>query len=258
MTRARPAYREWAAGSALSADVACLWTSQLHQLTPPLDDRVLPDACIDIVWDGQDLFVAGPDTGPVLISWRPRGFFVGIRFRPGRARQFLSVPASELLDQRVPLEDVLGSAPAARIAERLSAAQVPDAAARVLEAEVLGVRSANRQPDPLVDAVVGELRAPDGAAGMRPVTVAALSLRLGLSERELLRRCRAGVGYGPKTLDRILRFQRARKLAARMGGVAATAAEAGYSDQAHLTRECRRLSGLTPSDLFKTWATPPR
>jgi AraC-like DNA-binding protein len=53
-------------------------------------------------------------------------------------------------------------------------------------------------------------------------------------------------------LERVLRFQRARRLARDNGSLATVAALAGYADQAHLTREARRLAGRTPSDLFKT------
>jgi AraC-like DNA-binding protein len=60
------------------------------------------------------------------------------------------------------------------------------------------------------------------------------------------------LGYGPKTLERILRFQRFRALAARRPylGLAELAAVAGYADQSHLTRECRRLAGGTPTSLL--------
>jgi hypothetical protein len=67
---------------------------------------VLPDACIDIIWDGASVFVAGPDTGPVPIVPRDSQFFAGLRFLPGRAPGFLGVPASELLDSRVTLADL--------------------------------------------------------------------------------------------------------------------------------------------------------
>jgi transcriptional regulator GlxA family with amidase domain len=96
------------------------------------------------------------------------------------------------------------------------------------------------------------------------VRVSALAHWVGLSERQLLRRCIAALGYGPKTLDRIFRFQRFRALAARRPnlGLARLAAGAGYADQPHLTRECVRLAGETPSvllgrltsDSFKTFA----
>jgi AraC-like DNA-binding protein len=73
-----------------------------------------------------------------------------------------------------------------------------------------------------------------------------------VGERRLHRHCRAAVGYGPKMLERVLRFQRAIRIARATGSLASVAAEAGYADQAHLTRESRRLAGTTPSDLFKT------
>ncbi|MDP8911611.1 MAG: helix-turn-helix domain-containing protein, partial [Actinomycetota bacterium] len=74
---------------------------------------------------------------------------------------------------------------------------------------------------------------------------------LGFSERQLLRRCTAALGYGPKTLDRIVRFQRFRTLATTRAhlGLAELAAEAGYADQPHLTRDCLRLAGETPAAL---------
>ena len=100
-----------------------------------------------------------------------------------------------------------------------------------------------------------------------PHAVSVLSLRLrsdpaaraedvaaevGLSERQFRRRFHAAAGYGPKTLHRVLRFQRfVRQLDASAGtpDLAAVAAEAGYADQAHLTRECNALAGMTPTAL---------
>jgi AraC-like DNA-binding protein len=102
-------------------------------------------------------------------------------------------------------------------------------------------------PDPVVEAVVAELNDVGGAA-----RVSGLAQRLGLSERQLRRRCIDMLGYGPKTLDRILRFQRFRALSAshRDLGLARLAASAGYADQPHLTRECVRLAGETPTALL--------
>jgi methylphosphotriester-DNA--protein-cysteine methyltransferase len=58
------------------------------------------------------------------------------------------------------------------------------------------------------------------------------------------------IGYGPKTLHRVLRFQRfMRHLTLPNIDLAAAAAVAGYADQAHLSRESRRLAGLTPRQL---------
>ena len=74
----------------------------------------------------------------------------------------------------------------------------------------------------------------------------------------LRRRFHAAVGYGPKTLQRVCRFQRfVRELDATGGScdLALAAAEAGYADQSHLTRDCAELSGLTPASLARTRVT---
>jgi transcriptional regulator GlxA family with amidase domain len=86
-----------------------------------------------------------------------------------------------------------------------------------------------------------------------------LAGEVALSERTLRRRFDAAFGYGPKTLDRILRFQRFLKLlrGARPGSTAGLAMEAGYADQAHLGRESRRLAVTTPHRIAALLADRP-
>ena len=82
----------------------------------------------------------------------------------------------------------------------------------------------------------------------RRAGVDALARDLYISPRQLRRRCVAALGFGPKTLHRILRFQGFLALAGgRDLGLGRIAAAAGYYDQAHLTRECVALAGLTPA-----------
>lgn len=80
--------------------------------------------------------------------------------------------------------------------------------------------------------------------------VAATAAWLGLSERQLRRRCLSAFGYGPKTLQRVLRFQRPLRLARDGVPFADVAARGGFADQAHLSREVRELSGRTLSALL--------
>ena len=84
----------------------------------------------------------------------------------------------------------------------------------------------------------------------------ALADAASVTERQLQRRCNDAFGYGPATLRGILRLQRFMALAqsGTRAGLADLAATAGYSDQAHLSRECRRISSLTPSDLLASEA----
>ena len=81
--------------------------------------------------------------------------------------------------------------------------------------------------------------------------VADLADTLGIGERQLLRRFDRAVGYGPKTLDRVLRLQRLLRAldAGRGDDLAWLALDLGYADQAHMTREAVRLAGRTPGEL---------
>jgi AraC-like DNA-binding protein len=76
-----------------------------------------------------------------------------------------------------------------------------------------------------------------------------------VSERRLRRRFVQAVGYGPATYLRVSRFRRAVALAPSTPGLAALAAAAGYADQAHLSRDCRALTGLTPRVYFRRPST---
>lgn len=237
-------YRERAPVAALDRHVACVWAQRIGPGTTPMVHRIVPDACVDIIWLDGRLHVAGPDTGPVLARLAPGSLLVGIRFRPGLAPTLLGLPAAELTDDRVDLDLLWGRA-SQRLAERLGEVSGAGAAARLLQEELVQRLPRAAPVDPLAEGVVAELRA--GQAG--PV-VAKLAASLGTSERQLHRRCVAAFGYGPKTLDRVLRFQRflamARAAPGNGTGLARLAADAGYADQAHLARECRSLGGLPP------------
>jgi AraC-like DNA-binding protein len=220
--------------------------------------QIVPDGCIDIVWTGQRLQVAGPDTKPVLERFPAASVIVGVRFLPGAAPSWLGVPASEIVNSRVPLEE-FWSADGRRLAAQLHAARDARAAA----AELQSVLVARLPGTPSFDAAARAAfhmiaRDDDG-----PRSVSKLAARLGLGERTLRRRCESAFGYGPKTLDRILRFQRFLGLLRRSAGarIAELAAASGFADQAHLTRDVRRLGGLTPAEFAKTlraqgWRSP--
>jgi AraC-like DNA-binding protein len=234
--------------------VACVWRRDPERREHTR--RVLPDACVDIVWiQGAPLIVAGPATGPVVATVPAGAAAAGVRFRVGVAGAALGLPASELLDRSVSLEDVWGREAAARIAERVEGAAGPGGQIAALAAAVGDFLPPPEALDRLVRAA---------AAGVAPpeARVETLSRRVGLGERQLRRRFADAVGYGPKTLQRVLRFQRFLTLAGADAApgerpdLARLALDAGYADQAHLTRECRRLAGLPPAALLATGAGP--
>jgi AraC-like DNA-binding protein len=92
------------------------------------------------------------------------------------------------------------------------------------------------------------------------VSVLELARSVHVSERTLRRACLDWVGSGPKPLLRTLRIREAVARAHGTQPLAEIAAELGFADQAHLSREMRGLWGTTPgqlrgmSDFFKTAA----
>lgn len=163
----------------------------------------------------------------------------GVRFPPGTAPGLLGVPARELLDRRVELADLWPIAEVRRLTARVNAAGDP---ARGLEEVALGRAADTEPPDPLLGHVVAALDAG------RPV--AATADELGLGARQLHRRCLAAFGYGPKTLARVLRLQRALGLARSGVAYAETSVRAGFADQAHLARDVRELAGVPLTELL--------
>ncbi len=220
-----PGYTEWPAPAALRDAIACLWA----QVTNGNADRaglVLPDGCTDLIWEqGRGAFVAGPDTGPVPTTMAAGTVILGVRFRPSAGGPALGIPLSALRDQRVDFAD-LRPGDAKRLPATLD---LDTAAVRLLD--VADALVAGGAPDPAVTRAAHLLRNPLA----RAEDVAA---EVDLSVRQLRRRCHAAVGYGPKTLQRVLRFRRfvsridAVREASDVPDLAAIAAEAGYADQA--------------------------
>jgi AraC-like DNA-binding protein len=214
---------------------AVVWSRTVEN---PTAGPVLPDGCMDLLWNEGRLLVAGPDTRAYAPGGEPT-HWAGIRFAPGTAPTYLGVPAHELRDRRVDLTDLWPAATVRSLSARIDTAPDPAAALEDLALE----RAAHTPPpDPLLRHLVAAL-----ATG-RPV--AATADELGLGARQLHRRSLTAFGYGPKTLARVLRLQRALALARDGVPFATTAARSGYADQAHLARDVRELAGMPLGQLL--------
>ncbi len=240
-------YHEWPPPAGLEHALTCMWSGVTVGAAPSVT-QVMPDGCTDLIWQqGRGAYVAGPDTGPWPDEAPPGNVVIGVRFRPGAGGALLGLPLIALLDQRVDAGDIQPW-----LARELPADLTPEQALQRLTVIAARLVQAG-EPDKLV------LRAADLIAGGRS-SVAALAPELAVSERQLRRRFDAAVGYGPKTLHRVLRFRRAlAQLSAGKPAVdlAQVAADAGYADQAHLTREMSRLAGQTPGEISRGSAEPP-
>jgi AraC-like DNA-binding protein len=214
---------------------AVLWQRSIGPAPKPT--LILPDGCLDLVWDGRRLFVAGPDATARWHGSRAGTSYVALRFSGGLGPALLGVAAHELRGQTVGLEALWPSRPARGLFERIAA----DPVARLAEwaAEV----AAAREGDPLGRRVFAM-----ASAGM---PVALMADRLGVTARQLHRRCLPVFGYGPRRLVRVLRLGRALQAARHGAPLAQVAAGCGYADQAHLCREVRALAGTTPTAVLR-------
>jgi AraC-like DNA-binding protein len=212
-----------------------LWTRSSAAV--PSRHRVLPDGCLDLIAVDGTLLVAGPDTVAHLVDVAAGESYTGLRMGPGIGPTVLGVPAATLLDRVVPLDTLWPAAAVRRAAGRLATADP----ATVL-VDVAAGRLARAEPDPVMRA------AARWALAGRPV--ATIADATGLSARHLHRRCQFSFGYGLKTLSRIGRLDRALSLARTGLPLARAAADAGYADQPHFTREVRALAGVPPARLL--------
>jgi AraC-like DNA-binding protein len=250
-------YRELTPAPALRPYVRCYWTLRADTKAGGSPQRVLPDGCVEIIINLGARFirydasghmerqprelVIGPTTRHMSIAPTGPIRLVGIRFAPGGAVSFLSVPPSEVRDAAPSLTDVAPPLEDAAV-DRLAAA--PFGTESPILDVALGRRLARsrRLGDRRVPALVSATFAAD-----RPLRADALMSLTGLGARQIERVYRDNVGFGFKTLSRLVRFQRVvrdidpttRISWARLAG------RHGYADQSHLAREFREFAGTT-------------
>jgi AraC-like DNA-binding protein len=194
-----------------------------------------------------DGLIGGLHTRPALIEHPGRQSGFQLSLTPLGARALLGVPAGALASVDASVADVLGAA-GHELVERVRAAR--DWPARFAAAEQVLLARVRRDSEPAPEVAEAWRLTTRGGGRMRVADVAA---RVGWSERHLGERFRAETGLGPKEAARVVRFDRARRLlAARVGAggppdLAGLAAAGGFADQAHLAREWRAFSGLSPT-----------
>ena len=241
----------------LAPHVEHLWIVRGH-LPMRWRNMILPDGAMELIinlGDPQTLsalddpkrrtvfrrsWISGERTEPIVIDEAGEVHLAGIRLRPGGAWPFLGIPLREFSGQVVELEDVLGPE-IAELRERLGEATGDDARFDLME-EWLRVR----RRTPPTRAVSYALKLIQ--RGETAVHIGRMADRIGISHKHLLREFDRCVGLNPKTFARVCAFQRVIQSVGQKVDVewADTAANCGYYDQAHLIREFRAFSGLTP------------
>ena len=216
--------------------------------------RVLPvaGATLIIDLDGHAAVLTGPRTRAAVAAERwGRGITAGLT--PAGVRAVFGMPMGELAEATVPFDEP-------ELVERLAAAGGDRLA--ILDGWVRRkIRDARQEVDPRIVMAWTRLQRPDTEPGVDVVAA-----RLGVRRRLLEQGFRRDVGIAPGAVARIARLQRAIGMLAGQVALGRVAAECGYADQPHLTRDVRSTCGCTPVELrrhlhlaqsFKTAAPGP-
>ncbi|NRR31067.1 AraC family transcriptional regulator [Oxalobacteraceae bacterium] len=245
-------YQEYPPHPALSAFVACTWSA--CSVGGGAAHRVLPDNCVDILWQDQGSagFAVGMMSRAIRVASPLPVRTVAVRFKPGAAGLFLGLPLHELNDQRADIDLLWERGAAARLTDALWARALSDRERIHLIEQHLLAQLRKLSPSAMGTLIVRRaLAAIDGSDGA--LRVDALAQQLGVSRQHLAAQFRVQVGLTPKLYARISRFRRATAMltdeAARTGAApdwAQLALDCGYFDQSHLIHDFQEFAGSTP------------
>jgi AraC-like DNA-binding protein len=248
-------YREHDVPAELRRHVACVW--QLADGDPAGDiQTIYPDGCCELIvhlgarpraWDEKSgwhtqaasLF-AGQRVGALRLRATRALNCVGVRLHP-EASGALGAKGLRLARDRVVSLAAL-DAPLSRALNAAVRRFVANDAAPLWR--LLTRRFGAAPLDAGTTTAVAQIRA--SAGSMR---IAALARGLGLGPRALQIRFRRHVGLTPKEFARLMRLQATLRALETQAPLSELAADAGFADQAHATRELRRVTGLAPARL---------
>lgn len=243
----------------LSAYIECFWFVQSGH-PALLREKVLPNGVMELifnlgaafrVWDRgpstektvRDVWLSGLHKQPIVIEQTGLSRMVGVRFKPGGAYPFLQIPVSEVSGLVIEMELLWGRQWVSDVREQLAELSSLSQKFRLLELQLMKRLTPGPRSSPLTQYATERLIRTGGFVSIR-----LLAQETGVSPQYLARQFDLRVGLSPKALCRILKFQRVLKEIGRSKTVdwAGVADRCGYFDQAHLIREFRNLSGLTP------------
>ncbi|MEQ2527453.1 helix-turn-helix transcriptional regulator [Bacillaceae bacterium CLA-AA-H227] len=247
-------YREYSPSRSLKDFVACYWTVDVNASDMNKLHRVIPDGCVDIIFDlkspsfSRGAFVVGLMTEYEVLNFSAKSSFFGIRFYSDTARQFICYPLSELIGNHVFLEDIWSNKALFLVEEMMSAQGISEIIKKV-ELMLLKFLILNEShTDSLLKSSMDYMYANQGMISIRM-----LAEKVNYSERNIRRTFQKELGIGPKEFSGVIRFQSLlRELYfdshSRFTDIAV---KYGYFDQPHLIKSFKRYYGLSPTQIFK-------
>lgn len=253
-------YQTYHPKSPLSRFIEFFWMREGDSLKA-VQTRLLPMGTMELVinlhedkiplFDRQSRIQRGVINGTMICGTHSENFIIrdtnkisvmGVHFKPGGGTSFFELPASELYNERISLEE-LWKARAAELRDRLAQESTPETRFWVLEQFLMQMlRSPNYHP-----AVNFALQQFQQSANL---TIRSITEQTGFSARYFNQLFRDQVGVTPKLFCRIQRFQKVLEMLSAKTPVdwIDIAFTCGYFDQAHLIHDFRAFADCTPTE----------
>ena len=242
-------YFKYEPSAALKCYIDFYWFLHTDMTYKPVKAPVFADACTDIfanmgssaaafnqkyVMLPGRLYIGGATTSAGFINSLPGSTFAGIRFKPAGLHALYKFPLAEIVDRITAFHDP-------HLFSLLDIdSDLPDRLDRYFLSKLKNATHLT----PLVEVVLS-------TRGV--ISVDELAQKCNVSNRTLERHAYTNLGIGPKAFISIVRFQTVLKVLQKVrsnGSMMEVAYQMGYYDPAHLTREVKKYSGLTPSTIF--------
>lgn len=258
--------------------VEMIWFCELDAPLPHAQERLLPNGSVELIinlkedatrtYDRRDnvkftsmpgSIVTGMHTEFFVIDTSEQELVLGVHFKAGGAFPFLGLPAGELLNLHVALEDLWGHSAVNELRELLLAAATVAEKFRIVEQHLLRIiyrpfkssfikMQSNSTGNRAVDLALDNFLAAPGEQ-----RIAEVIDTLGISQRRFIELFKRKVGTTPKSFCRVMRFQQVvRTIAAttdrKQIDWTDIALGCGYFDQAHFVHDFKNFAGITPTE----------
>ena len=255
-------YQTFEPSKELDSFVKCYWTLESPEEENPQRQRIVPDACIEMIFHYGDLYKQYTANGNSIIQ--PRCFVIGqltqpleikptgetgifsVRFHPEGFMPFATIPIKEMDDKAISLEQLFRK-DGAEIEKNILDAESTTERIRLVEVFLLQRLADTNTIDRIVQSTVETILTANGQ-----VSVEELSKQINISRRQLERKFSSAIGLSPKQLSKTIRLQATLKilLNKQFTSLTSLAYEGEYYDQAHFIRDFKEFTGLTPKDFY--------
>lgn len=255
-------YQTYEPSIALADFVKCFWVLESPASTGDQKQRIVPDGCMEMIFHYGDLyrqyitgtdsiiqprsFVFGQITTPLEIEPTGECGIFAVRFLPDGFMPFATMPLQEMADKAVPLQELFGEE-GVQLADSVLHATDHTARIGIIEAFLTNRLSMPGVIDRVVNISVAAIVDLDGQ-----LSVSGLAEQVNVNRRQLERKFAQAIGLSPKQLSKIIRLQATikRMQSQAFGSLTEIAYDGEYYDQAHLIRDFKEFTGVTPKQFY--------